>query len=414
MLSIAACNADAQGPDGPRAPTTITLINQRRINGASVATELVAFQDGDGPWQVVAGSAGVYTMQVTQPRYGVVTACDDRTANNRAYLTLRYAAVHEGNVRFAEDCKVADDPRVHVSGALHGLDATDDVDIGDGGRGTGYRTDATDWAMDAVSGPATLLAVRQIDGRAVGLLRQQVTLADNLVIDLDFANQVTPAENALALDPALSSPFVTTFYTSAAGDSYGIDRAFTAVPTYRAMPLNLVEAGISGIAVAVADAGSTRQAVHYFKAPVAQAVTLPAPYRPSSIDIDPPTSHLAMSLPVQPGALSYDVYYAWSLAMGPITRTGVSWMVHYSTGWVGEATSIEAQVPDLSGLAGWDPRWSTVATEGEVLVRGWGASVQTGPETALPGMFGYDARGRIANRMKDGDETTSSSASGVF
>jgi len=60
--------------DVPAAVPQITLTSQR-VDGQPINAELVAYQDGDGPWQSVTGHAGVYQFPVTTARYGLLAAC---------------------------------------------------------------------------------------------------------------------------------------------------------------------------------------------------------------------------------------------------------------------------------------------------------------------------------------------------
>src|SRR6266704_3586447 len=86
VIALAACgnsnskSPDAAAPDAPDAapPTTFTLTTT--VNTIPTNIALVAGRDGDGPWQALTGSSGVYTLEVASGSYGIAWVCAGSTA----------------------------------------------------------------------------------------------------------------------------------------------------------------------------------------------------------------------------------------------------------------------------------------------------------------------------------------------
>lgn len=394
------------------APATITLTNQQ-LSGAAVNAGLVAFQDGDGAWRAVTGNAGVYAISVAQQRYSLLVACERTTGAPLAYVTIRHYAVSDGAALYASDnCNTGNAPRVTISGTVAGVAMTDTATISDGVSSFGGTF--TSWQLGAVAGAGSLLGVRYTDGRAVGLVFQRVNFAEGATFPLDFAAQVFPAESDVTVDPTASNPAMFTTYVDEHGGSYTIDSTLAAVPTYRALPADRVGDGLSSLQLLSSASGAFRQVVHYFKTPTAQTLTLPAAYLPAApaVVATAPYAMPAMTLPTEAAASYYDVGFS-AMIKGGAADESRFWDLIYSAAWVGDASSIAVEVPDLTAIPGWSGQWGLPNTATGVS-RQWNASVQIGPATALPGLAGYDAQGRAANLMKDGDQTRLSSSNGWF
>ena len=104
LLALAACGKvegaapDAGGPADAAGPAMITLHNAIG-NGQTANGALVAYQDGDGPWQVVTGTAGTYGFSVATGRYGLAVVCE-RTSPSQGIpfneVFLDYYAASDG------------------------------------------------------------------------------------------------------------------------------------------------------------------------------------------------------------------------------------------------------------------------------------------------------------------------------
>src|SRR5215475_10311933 len=147
-------------------PAMITFTSQVS-DGKVVNTDLVAFQDGDGPWQVATGAAGVYTATVTSGRYGVFWACK-RASDGAVFANLGYYAVSDGKSRYGVSfCVSATLPRVMISGTVAGAAMGDQIFISDGVSSS--QGPPASWMMPAAAGAGTLIGLRLSNNRPIGM-----------------------------------------------------------------------------------------------------------------------------------------------------------------------------------------------------------------------------------------------------
>jgi hypothetical protein len=415
LVVLSACGQVASHPPGDGAididattgPATITFTHQLG-SGQPGNTDLLAYQDGDGPWQVVAGSAGVYKLTVTTGRYGVVTACK-RASDGSAFVNLGYYAVSDGTSRFGLGfCAGAAVPRVTISGTVAGAAAAEQIWISDGVSSA--EGPPASWSMPAAQGPGTLIGMRLSAERPVGMLLQRVQFAMGATFSLDFAQQFFPSESDLTLDPTAGMPFMTTSYIDEAGGRHRIDSASSAVTKYRVVPADRVGNGISLLFASGGTTTTSRSVQRAFKSPVAQTLTLPPAFLPSvppRIAATAPYPILEVALPRRAGASYYEVNYGTF-----IPGKFQIWDTVYSAAWVNAAagSDLQSRLPDVSKLPGWIADFG-LGTTG---TRSWSVSVVTGPGRLMPGAAAYAAQGGSTAAPAEGDETTASSSSGTY
>ncbi|HVV87964.1 MAG TPA: hypothetical protein VHE35_33215 [Kofleriaceae bacterium] len=87
LALVPACGDDAASPPDAAPGTTVTLTLQDGAGTTSNA-DLVAFQDGDGPWTVLTGDQGHYQASVITGRYGFVVACSSGLGDGDTRLYL--------------------------------------------------------------------------------------------------------------------------------------------------------------------------------------------------------------------------------------------------------------------------------------------------------------------------------------
>src|SRR6185369_3078021 len=150
-----------------------------------------------------------------------------------------------------------------------------------------------------------------------------------------------------------------------------------------------------------------------FKNPVAQTMTLPATYLLSAaprVTATMPYPIIEVALPKRQGASYYEVNYS----AFPTTGKFQIWDVVYSAAWADAAggTEIASKLPDLSALPGWLADFGLGLAAANT--RSWSATVATGPARLLPGTSMYVANGLSSAQPADGDETTTSTASGTL
>lgn len=406
LVFLVACgevSSRVDGPPGDTGPVTVTFTTQRG-DGAVANTGFVAYQDGDGPWQVVTGAAGVYTLTVASGRYGVLNACE-RAEDGSTFVDVGFFATSDGAARFGFDqCTSASSPRVPISGTVAGVPSDQRVFIS--GSASSLSAPPGNWSMPVLAGPGTLIGMRTAGERPLGMLFQRVTFAAGATFALDFGAEFFPAESQLTLDPTAANPFMMTTYIDENGFQHRIDVSSTAVTTYRVVPGDRVGNGVSLLTQTSGGGGAFRNLQRAFKTPVAQTMTLPAAYLPASpprFAATVPYPIAAVTLPVRAGASHYLASY--------FSTNGLQfhgWDVLHSAAWVGAGASFESRMPDVSALAGWKAAYALVAEESP----DWSVSIWTG--RVVPGAAAFGINGASTAPILDGDETTTSMTSGSF
>jgi hypothetical protein len=418
-LALAACGkvehtaADGGGPADAAGPATITLHNTIG-NGQLANAALVAYQDGDGAWQALTGTAGTYTFPVATGRYGLAVVCDRTTPGtgqgvpfNEVFLNF-YAASDAAELVVFSDCQAKPPTTVSVSGTVLGTQAGDTISVstGEGGEEGALTT----WTADAAPGAGILLGRRLVNNRPTGILFTQVTYAAGATFALDFAKQIFPTEVGLTPDPSDTNPLIETMYLDGAGNEFIIDEPANPTTTYRVVPPDKIGNGVSVLSETSITNTASRQVEIAFKTPTAQTITQPqtfAPTSPPALVTSTPYPMYMVTLPRTDHPLSYDVGYTGVM---PGTQNGfVMWRMTYSAGWLaasGKAgAELASQMPDLSALAGWKPSYAVPATKAS-----WSVGVTTGPARRLANIVVPAAQGPA---VQDGDVVTSSQSNGT-
>jgi hypothetical protein len=387
-------------------PVTITLTNQR-VSGQTGNAALVAFQDGDGPWQAITGTDGVYKASVSAARYGTFVACE-RARDGAVFVALGFVAVTDGTERFTIDyCALENPVGVMISGTISGTQMGENVWVSDGFKEAAGAL--TSWNMEAFAGPGTLIGMRLTNNRPTAMLLQRVTYAAGATFNLDFANQFFPTESDLTLDPTGATTVMMTFYVDESGGVHRIDFTDKPVTKYRVVPADRVGGGMLLLQQNTGSTGATRQVQRAFKTPTSQVLTLPAAFllpTPPRIATTMPYTIAEATLPRRSGASYYAVNYFTS--ENNVYR---SWDSTYSAAWTAAVPGGELvlRVPDLSGVPGWKPSFALSDKGGS-----WNVGVGTGPARFMPGAARYDFRGQSLAPHMDGDEITTSYSTGTL
>jgi hypothetical protein len=430
-LAVIACGkVETTGPDaGANSPPPSIAFHNLIGNGQTANAGLVAYQDGDGPWQVVTGTGGNYTFTVTSGRYGLAVVCD-RTAPAPGQgipvseLAISYYAPSDAaELALFADC-VAIAPTagptppaaVNVGGQLAGAQLGDTIDIATGGNAFDETDNGaapiTSWSATAEPGPGFLLARRLVQNRPVGLVFSPETYAAGTPININFAQAVLPTEVGLTLDPTATAPSIETDYIAPSGLTLAVDAPPSTATTYRVLPPDKIGDGLSRI-IERANTNNTasRLVEHVFKAATAQTLTLPQTFLPKSppaMTATTPYPSYAVTLPKTTDPLYYRVDYSGTMPGQP---TGLSfWALTYSAAWLTAAgkadADLDVELPDLSKLAGWKPSFALPTSQVQ-----WNVQVDTGPVRRLPYAVVPAAQGPI---RQDGDVATDSESNGTL
>ena len=334
------------GAGAPDKPATLT-INSYRIGGPA-NTQLVAVQDGDGPWTALTGTAGIYTATIHGDRYGVMTSCATTTFGGGP--TIYYATIADGTTLYFDDCEDPGEAMADITGTITGAAAADPVRVHDSFfQETDVPAGTTTYMLTTLAGSQTLIAEELVDKRPVKLARMDATVHDGAKVNFDLAAGFAPVTHALSVSGTISGASLS--YRDVNGITR-LDTATAPFDTFRAIPADKLGNGLNRLS-AGDTAGS--EVIRYFKDPVDQHVTFPAALQlaqqPTATAT--PYPNVQFTVPVRADAM-YDLDFSTTNTTTGLTRM---WSIEMTSAWVGEAfpgaTSFSYTAPDFHDLPGW-------------------------------------------------------------
>jgi hypothetical protein len=388
--------ADA-ADDGYVLPTgTLTVFTGP--SGTPANAPFLAFRDGDGPWQVATGTAGVYELDCTTGRYGILIL------GGRLPRTIEvvYATMADADtLSFVGEPMSVSGGTSTIQGAVSGIGAGEGltlcasgdherVDVRPGPIGASYA-----WILP--EGRYTLTALRTLGTAALQALRAG---------PLDALPGGTVDQN-LAFDAAAPATLERTVVLAGldAGETWELSsellsRANTGCPissttsadTVRVLPESvLTPTEIHRIRLAAVDPSVEDRRVAVVHSRGASGTTLDPPPRPSTVAVVSAVSTSPVLLGVQFQPQAWVEQHRLS-----VDRQGtmLEWVVSATAGWLGGADHLE--MPDLSAVAGWVPAANLLS--GTPLAWNYQALATTsGPpmprhEAGLPPPEGYGER----------------------
>ncbi len=337
-------DAPADTADAP-VTTTLTVTNYRFTG--PVNTQLVAVQDGDGPWTEISGNAGVYTTSLHGDRFGIVLGCV-----TTAYSTVFaiYGAVSDGTSWFVDDCGDTGAAAATISGTISGAAAANPVRIVNGFDALDLPAGTTTYSFPTSAGPTRLFAEELVGDRPVKLAMVDTTVVDGATINFDLGSGFAPVTHAVTANRTIAAASLTyrDVQTFARLDSGAAPFA-----DYRAVPANQLGNGLDRLEVAAVGTNSAAQyVIRYFKTPADETVTLP----PVLQLAQPPTATagtaptVAATFPVQAGVTYYDVDVSTTNQTTMMTH---DWYAEWTAGYVAKkypGGTISYAMPDLHGL----------------------------------------------------------------
>lgn len=357
---------DAAMDDGP-GPVEITIKTYPDgfpYRGRTANAELVAFQDGDGPWTALTGSGGVYHARVSGQRYAVATGCVASPAWN---LSLSYQALSDTKEVHADGCNEATG-LVHVKVDLQGAPAGDAIEVWFAGqRAVGSAGSLLE--LDVPKGMIEPFARSHPPGPETVADKEYIAPTVDLQADqtltYDFGGLGKPFESHPLTVTGLEADETAVVNSSYATPNSQIQypvltRLFSGAPdTYVTLDATLRKpVDISNITVIATrtDVGldHARYVRSAFQTVEARTLALPASFAaPEPTVVDATTSRTTLTIPTAAPALvklQYTASFSTTRSSDFATR-GLALRVR--PGWIGAASSVTIATPDLSGLPGW-------------------------------------------------------------
>jgi len=335
---------DAAIDSTPPGGTTLTITTYQA--SGPINTQLVAVQDGDGPWTALTGTAGVYTATVHGDRYGVLTSCVSTGFKGALFW---YAAVSDGTTLYFDNCDDPGPTAAGISGAVTGAPAADATSVLDAYFDEGdLPAGMTAYTLSTFVGAERLIAEDLVNMRPVKLAIVDGTVSDGATVNFDLSTGFTPVTHALS---GTGITFASLGYRDAHGIAI-IDRAVSPFDSFRAIPADKLGTGLNRLSVGGANGSGV---IRYFKDPVDQQITLPAPIQlaqqPTTTAVPYPNIHFVV--PVQAGTI-YDLNVSTT---NMTTMIGHGFSIEMTPAWIAimypGGAPIDYTAPDLHALAGW-------------------------------------------------------------
>lgn len=333
----------------------------------------VAFQDGDGAWQVLAPTAtGAYSAAVSDPagRYGLAVASPDATLQP-------VINVYQCTLREMRDITHAFSPvafgALTLTGNIAGMTPGEDAVAVALGNAQSMPDTLAPYTLAALlPGTYDLLASRRkLSPGSIDkfFLRRDVPLAGNATQNIDFASAsyaVTPAGYTLTM-PDMTTGLValrtnrrTLLTVSDPPGGDGTTMHYAALPAQTAGDLYIADVSAMHVNGVLATRQIRKQA---FATPRNLALALPALF--GSPAISTAANRIRARWSPYPDALAYHFQFS--------PTAGNPWSVWVSAGWLHQNTDTGYTLPNFAVVPGWQLNWSPDGGE-----QYWTADVVTG------------------------------------
>ncbi len=365
------CGGGSNHPDAappptdsaPDSPATTTLTIQSYRSSGPTNPQLVAVQDGDGPWTVLAGTSGVYTTQLHHDRYGFLVACLSTTTG--AAVSLVYGTIADATSLYVDDCEDTFAPAT-ITGSVVGASPADSVRVLSSDFGTADVTAGTTaYSLDTSVGPEKILVEELANKRPVKLALADVNVVPSETVNFDLATGFAPSTQAVTATSAIGS--ISTSFRDATGLMV-FDHAAAPFDSFRAIPAEHLGSGLNRLVVTPSGTSSDRSisVIRYFKNPAPQSIAFPSPVTlaqpPTALTTPYPS--VSFQLPVRADATLSDL--AFSVGT-PGTADYRDWSIELTSAWIAKAfpgaSSVAYTVPDLHALAGWQAAFQLPANQ---------------------------------------------------
>jgi hypothetical protein len=335
--------------DAPAVTGTLKLTTYT-INGP-VNTQLVAVQDGDGPWAAVSGNAGVYTVMLHSDHFGLTVACSGPMFSS--VYTL-YETISDGLSWYVDDCSDPLGGAATVTGTVTGAAAANAVRVMNGFDIIDVAAGTTTYSLPTSAGPTRMFAEELVNSRPIKIVGVDTTVTNGGTVNFNLASGFAPQTHALTANATLAGASL------AYRDIHGIailDRSTSPVTDYRGIPAAQLGNGLNRLSVTGPASNTTfSSAIRYFTAPVDQSMTLlptlTLSQAPTATKTPYPTgtAHVA----VQSGLTSYDIDFSTT---NQTTMNSHDFFAEMSAAYVAKVFpggTISYTMPDFHALSGWD------------------------------------------------------------
>ena len=327
----------------------------------------VGMQDGDGAWtRVTAGTGGSYSITFSANRGGIASVED--LGGGQYSLDVFYASATEmqqiANSAAAQSCDPGTPTGKTINGSVANVSATEIASIALGSATTSViPTLGTNFQLTAVPDGARDLIAARLTGATFAankfIVRRGINPANGStlpVLDFNAAESFAPVTSQVTVtgiggDDASLFASLTTANGTTTNLNFASDVSDGAF-AYLGFPADRLQAGDLQQAVVVAsspnDGPNSRFASFYFTSSANRTLALGPTLAPTVSSLaTTPSRRLRAVLPV---ATQYELFASASYAQEDGNEASVS----MTSGYRGNATSWTLDMPDLSGVTGYN------------------------------------------------------------
>ena len=364
---------DGTGTPGNRStPLTLTVSGGGGGNNVTVDFSACALadrpvwlasQDGTGPWVVVTGVGNVYSFSITSGEGGMAYVLNP--AGGTSSVQVHYQTQAEFTSGTLNFC--ASTTGKTVNGTAAGLTAFDQAIISLGGASVSVNSLAPNFQLSGVaSGTHDLVGYRRslVGGAEAAIIRRFQNIANNgSVGTVDFAGTeaFVPATATITLAGLVGGETVgqNMFYQVGAsctaaslyfGGLGGASFTASGIPDTMQMASDF-----HGLFLSATLGSASRSIIEYFHTFAARTVTMGAALpTPTVTSLGGPYKRLRVT-----ATLPAD--YQTSAAFQYSDAGGKSVFLTATFGYLGSSAA-DGELPDFSGLPGWDNTWPPAST----------------------------------------------------
>jgi hypothetical protein len=355
--TIAAC-----GGNGPPGGNSVALTFFR--GSAPASPDWIAYQDGDGPWQLLPGTGGLYQFTVPSGKYGIAAACIGTSKTEILQLQATTAELGQPSM----GCSSASFPPpggFRVSVQVNGISPDESTLLAMGGHEV-FSTRGPYDISDVIAGTYDLVVAKGIGGQGSPfsptsfVLQRDLRVTGDAMVGVDFAAQgVAPAPRTLTVVGGAAGEQLGAKAALLAARGTGFPLADTsgASLTYPSMPPSALRPGDLHALVAEAEdrtVNGSRSSTRLVSTPGDVAITLPPALASAAVSKEAVSPYVRLRTDFGPYAGAQIYYLGYSYYPTSAARIK-NWSVLFTAGWLGSSASYT--LPDLSAQSGWQAEW---------------------------------------------------------
>jgi hypothetical protein len=363
---------DGDQGDGAHGGTTVHLTLTNRPDHPDQTSFLVAYQDGAGPWQVAPAPNGdTYALPINSPSYGVAWTCVAQTTGQNGPTSLRQVTEAHFAITERTDLTMDVPPRctdrapqtVALTGTVQNRESGYYV-VNFGDR-TGIVTNQGTFHIETPPGTHDVVLRHLQFSTSTSDYAISETVVDRGIAvtgptqhDLDASLVVATQSFNVDVQTSFNTRVQATTLLYSAGGTNAIMNRLT--NNFESVALDPTEADGGDVydqQIQVSASGQTAIVTNATSTPSDQTFTAPTPLGDATSQVASMGAYPMITTTWAP----YDGTngYQWVAAQQPFQGCGgntgctIVWSAFLSPGVTGASPGY--QMPDLSGLTGWDP-----------------------------------------------------------